>query len=238
MHIISNMQELSEMQRNYNIYVIMNTTSLEDFDDVMRYSMQNSSMVSAFAGLHPNSDQDELEAFTEKMRKNANSIDGIGEIGLDSRTYSNKQLKVFKAQLEIAEKLEKPVSIHSRGKVQEILDILPSFRLRKVLMHWPDCTPSELSRIVQRGYFVSFGPATVYSKRLSSLAMQASMESILVESDSPVKYGACFLARESNPSYIVSVIFHIAMIKKVETEFFEDITRKNSIAFLDKSIDM
>jgi len=68
----------------------------------------------------------------ELINKNKETISGIGEIGLDP-TYSNsdeelsKQEQVFRAQLSYAEKFKKPVSIHSRKSLAEILKILPSY---------------------------------------------------------------------------------------------------------------
>ena len=87
-----------------------------------------------FIGIHPEKAQDDTESVFKLIDENNEKISGIGEIGLDS-TYSNsdeellKQKEVFRTQLSFAEKFRKPVSIHSRKTLDEILEILPSYNI-------------------------------------------------------------------------------------------------------------
>ena len=45
-------------------------------------------------------------------------------------------MMVFDKMLRLAETLELPVIIHSRGTTDKIIDMLPSYRLKHVLLHW------------------------------------------------------------------------------------------------------
>ena len=102
---------------------------------------KKSELVLPFIGIHPEKAQDDSEPVFNLINENKEKISGIGEIGLDP-TYTNsneelsKQEKVFRSQLSLAEKLKKPVSIHSRKALDEILKILPSYNVPTALLHW------------------------------------------------------------------------------------------------------
>ena len=96
---------------------------------------QKSNLILPFVGIHPeNASSNDLESVVKLIEENSKYISGIGEIGLD-KTYvsdldgfKNQEL-VFNKMLSIAEKLGKPVSIHSRATLDEILTILPSYSI-------------------------------------------------------------------------------------------------------------
>ncbi|MCZ6583660.1 MAG: TatD family hydrolase, partial [Thaumarchaeota archaeon] len=72
-----------------------------------------------FLGIHPGSAKENPNSTFDLVRNNSEKIIGIGEIGLDKTYVTNeedfqKQEKLFKDQLSLAEKLKKPISIHSR----------------------------------------------------------------------------------------------------------------------------
>ena len=65
---------------------------------------------------------------------------GIGEIGLDVKIIDTvpleNQLKVFELQLEIADKLNVPVVIHSRGMLNEVEKSLNEKDIKKAMFHF------------------------------------------------------------------------------------------------------
>ena len=70
--------------------------------------------------------------FNRLYNINDNKIVAIGEIGLDYHyddTDKNKQNNVFKKQIEIAKKHNKPVIIHSRDSIQDTYDILKKYKI-------------------------------------------------------------------------------------------------------------
>ena len=84
-----------------------------------------------FIGVHPEMAQKDTSLVLDMIEKENNEIIGIGEIGLDKTYITTEeewivQKKVFSDQLILAEKFNKPVSIHSRKTLDEIFEILPS----------------------------------------------------------------------------------------------------------------
>jgi Tat protein secretion system quality control protein TatD with DNase activity len=60
--------------------------------------------------------------------------------------------------LRAAEKLDLPVIIHSRGTTAQIVDMLQSYNLKRVLLHWFSHPMSALYKAVENGYFITEGP--------------------------------------------------------------------------------
>ena len=75
-------------------------------------------------GLHPENISEDFDyTIFDNLDK---KIVGIGEIGLDyhyTKDNKNKQIEVFERQLDIAEKLNLPVVIHSRDAAGDTLEI-------------------------------------------------------------------------------------------------------------------
>jgi len=127
---------------------------------------KKSEYVLPFIGIHPEKAQDGVESTFKLIDENNETISGIGEIGLDS-TYTNsdeefrKQEEVFKTQLSYAEKFGKPVSIHSRKTLDQILEILPSYKVPSVLLQWYDGNKKQQQKAKGLDCYVSFGPVMV-----------------------------------------------------------------------------
>ncbi len=98
--------------------------------------------VFAIVGLYPefcNDDEVDLSFIEELIKTNKNEIVGIGEIGLDYHgegVNKENQKKHFVEQIELANKYNLPVCIHSRNADMDMLDILKNHKVNKgFLMH-------------------------------------------------------------------------------------------------------
>lgn len=196
-----------------------------------------------FVGIHPwcinRADVNEFEQFVTKEEKR---IAGIGEVGLDGKNAStddahSRQLEVFRRMLELAEKLGRPISVHSRASQKEVISLLPSYRIRSVLLHWFSGDFIQLKRAADRGYYVSYGPTIIYSKRSMALAERTAKEFILTETDGPVRY-SCFGNRAASPIFLPSVVFALSSV--LRSSFHEAMTmiEKNASAYLGRGLEL
>lgn len=197
-------------------------------------------VVRQFVGIHPEfAASDSVDRFLEVYRAIKNSVDGIGEIGLDG-TYESersvpyeKQKQVFGAMLALAESEGKPVSVHSRRALDDILAILPSYRIPGVLLHWFAGSKKQLAKSMDMGLYVSYGPALVYADEKKVLLRNTRRDRFLVETDGPVRYNRCFEGRPALPcSFLVSVVASAASTLGIAYEKAEAMLQKNSEAFL------
>jgi len=199
---------------------------------------KKSDLIFPFIGIHPEKANDSTEPILTLIEENKERISGIGEIGLDD-TYSNsddelsRQEEIFRTQLSLAEKLKKPVSIHSRKTLDKIFKILPSYNVTNVLLHWFDGNKKQLRDAMDLGCFVSFGPVMVYSQDKQVLLTKADKDKILVETDGPVRFSRCFGYKEAQVSFIPSVIFSASKVLGVTYNELSEILEQNSKSYLD-----
>tara|TARA_B100001146_G_scaffold210788_1_gene208904 strand:- start:3734 stop:4489 length:756 start_codon:yes stop_codon:yes gene_type:complete len=198
---------------------------------------KKSNFILPFIGIHPEKAQNDTESVLKLIDENHEKISGIGEIGLDT-TYSNsdeellKQIEVFRDHLSSAEKFRKPVSIHSRKTLDKILEILPSYNIPSILLHWFDGSKKQLQKAMDLECYVSFGPVMVYSKDKQVLLSKANRDRILVETDGPVRFSRCFSNRIAQISFIPSVIFCASKVLDINYDNMCRILEQNSQRFL------
>jgi TatD DNase family protein len=202
--------EVVASARKKGITLVSMTVSAAEAATNFRLRDENPSTVRCFVGIHP-SEAVAGRGDLEKLRALWEPADGIGEVGLDPKysevSSGSDQMVVFKAQVEVAERLKKPIEVHSRGAEEWCLDVLEGHSLRSSLMHWFEGEDS-VARVLSEGRFVSFGPAILYSKKLLRIAVRFPPEVVLAESDGPVAFAA--LGGAGGPGLIPSVAFKLA----------------------------
>jgi TatD DNase family protein len=190
-----------------------------------------------FLGIHPEKAQDNPTSVYEMIKENKNKISGIGEIGLD-RTYVKSddeweiQKQVFSKQLDFAEKFQKPVSIHSRKTLDDVFDILSSYKISNVLLHWFDGNKKQLKKATDLGIYVSYGPLLVYANDKQALLANTQIDKILVETDGPVRFSRCFGYKTAQILFLPSVIFCASRILNMSYEETVEILEQNSQNYL------
>jgi len=198
---------------------------------------KKSEYVLPFIGIHPEKAQDGVESTFKLIDENNETISGIGEIGLDT-TYTNsaeefqKQEEVFKTQLSYAEKFGKPVSIHSRKTLDQILEILPSYKIPSVLLHWFDGSKKQLQKAMDLQCYVSFGPVMVYSQDKQVLLSKANKDRILVETDGPVRFSRCFENKTAQIDFIPSIVFCASKVLHMNYDELCNVIEQNSQRYL------
>jgi len=198
---------------------------------------KKSEYILPFIGMHPEKAQNDTESIFKLIDENNEKISGIGEIGLDN-TYTNsdeefqKQEEVFKTQLSYAEKFGKPVSIHSRKTLDKILEILPSYKIPSVLLHWFDGSKKQLQKAMDLECYVSFGPVMVYSQDKQVLLSKANKDKILVETDGPVRFSRCFENKTAQIDFIPSIIFCASKVLHMNYDELCNVIEQNSQRYL------
>ncbi|MEM2104178.1 MAG: TatD family hydrolase [Candidatus Bathyarchaeia archaeon] len=219
-------EEVVSEARRYNVAGLVSNsmdfkTSVESLELAERYS----GMVYAALGIHPwnvnTSSKDELSRVSELIMKQQHNsfFVAIGEVGLDYKYEKvwREQLMVFDEMLRLGEKLNLPVIIHSRGTTAQIVDMLPSYNLKRVLLHWFSHPVSVLAKAVERGYYVSEGPPTVYSNGIREVVKRVPLTNLLTETDGPVRYfRKPFEGKMTTPAFIPLVVAAIAEIKRMD----------------------
>ena len=234
----SEMQLISKTMYSLNIKACCVSTNNDDSLQTLAISKKND-LILPFIGIHPEFANDSLEDMKNMIERNNQNISGIGEIGLDPTyvKYSedmNKQIRVFETLLSVAEKFDKPVSIHSRKSLDEIFQIMTSYDTKHALLHWFDGSKKQLQKAMDMGFFVSFGPVLIYANDKQTLLSKADESKILVETDGPVRFSKCFEMKSAQISFIPSVIFCASKILGKTYDDMASLLENNSVAYLGK----
>jgi len=216
---------VAEARKAGVVALVSNSTDLKTGNNSLSLAEKYPGLVYAALGIHPWNvqalDEDELQKMVNliKQQRLNRALVAVGEIGLDSKykEIMEQQTMVFDRMLRLAEQIDLPVIIHSRGTTSLIMDMLPSYKLRRVLLHWFSNPISALNEATERSYYISEGPASVYSEGLREVIREVPLENLLTETDGPVRYfKAPFMGRRTTPAYIPRVVNAIAEVKKLE----------------------
>lgn len=213
--------------------VSMDTANSQQTLDLAKKSDQ----IFPFIGIHPERAGDDLELMENMIHANSKAISGIGEIGLDpafaqSDSDNKRQIQVFESLLGLAEKYQKPVSIHSRKSLDKIFEIMTSYTTRHALLHWFDGSKKQLRTAMDMGFFVSYGPVMIYANDKQTLVSKTSPSRILVETDGPVSFSRCFEMKSAQISFIPSVIFCASKALNKSYEEMALLLEENSKSYL------
>jgi TatD DNase family protein len=229
--------EIVEDAKQSNVVALVsNSMNLETSLLSLQLAEEYPDHVYAALGIHPwnvrNLSTNELQDAVNLIFQHEESrekVVAVGEIGLDfqyarSGELRDLQLQVFHEMLSTAEKLSLPVIIHSRGTASQIMSLLPSYGLKKVILHWFSRPIGLLSQIVDRGYFITEGPPSVFSKGIREIIRRIPLTNLLTETDGPVRFRGPFKGKMTTPLFIPLVVEAIAQLKgKKETEVADQI---------------
>ncbi len=226
-----------------NAGVLALVSNAMDYDScigALRIRQKNPEIVHVALGIHPWNvnilKEGEIEDTTKLIldEHTKGNVAAVGEIGLDCKYEAiwNQQLLVFDKMLRLAEKLRLPVIIHSRGTTAFVVDMLPSYTLKGVLLHWFSHPMPALQQAMERGYYITEGPPAVYSNGIREVISNTPLINLLTETDGPVLFRKPpFNGQITRPSFVREVVSAIAEIKHVTVDEAADQIVRNFETF-------
>jgi TatD DNase family protein len=241
---VGHIDELMADAKNAGVAALVtNSMDLKTCRSDLELAEKYPGLVYPALGIHPWNvnvlKENELEETLDLIQKQKNNVKAIGEIGLDQKyeTVWEKQMMVFDRMLHLAESLDLPVIIHSRGTTDKIVDMLPSYNLKRVLLHWFSYPMSTLSKAMDAGYFITEGPPVTYSNGIRQIIEQVQLANLLTETDGPVKYyKSPYKGQLTKPSFIRNVVEAVAEIKKMQVDIVAEQIAKNFEVFFNIKI--
>lgn len=146
-------------------------------------------------GLHPTDLGENYCAMLERMHamlQSEHEFIGIGEVGLDyywDKTYYHEQQDAFRIQVEWAHLYKLPLMIHSRSAHVELVDIMESYRDKKLkgVFHSFSGTLTEAQQLLSFDNFLLGinGTLTFKKSTLPEVLSNVPLNRIVLETDSP-----------------------------------------------------
>lgn len=163
-------------------------------------------------------------------------IVGIGEIGLDyhyGKENIDKQKWLFEKQLEIAEEFNLPVVIHSRDATKDTIDILKKYKVKGIIHCFSGSL--EIANIyIKMGFLLGIGGVLTFkNSKLKEVVKEISLDSIVLETDSPYLTPVPFRGKQNSSKYLYYIAEFIADIKNIDIKEVAETTSKNAESLFD-----
>ena len=221
---------VAELKEKNVLKVINCATSINDSKEVIELSKKTNNYLMPAIGIHPEivNDFNKIEELEKLIKEN--KIIAIGEIGLDY--YWNKENKIeqkkcFVKQLDLAEKYNLPILVHTRESIQDTFDILKTRKLKGII-HCYSGSYEMAKEFIKLGYKLGIGGVLTFkNSKLYEVIEKIDLKDILLETDSPYLSPEPYRGKQNNPYNIYYVAQRIAQIKNISLEEVIEQTRKN-----------
>jgi TatD DNase family protein len=159
----------------------------------------------------------------------------IGEIGLDyyhDRPSADKQVPVFRAQLELAKQLSLPVIVHSRDAAPDTLEILRQAGPLPAggVMHCYSGSAEMVPDLAALGFYFGFGGVITFKNAEKPVRALKAVppDRWVLETDSPYMAPVPFRGKRNEPAYTYQVAMRAAEILGLTIEEVANITTANA----------
>ncbi len=192
--------------------------------------------VFANVGVHPENVEEWNEETLKKLEnlsKNSKIV-AIGEVGLDyywRQDTKEKQKQIFVEQINLANKLNLPIVVHSRDAMGDTIEILKNNQPNKEsLLHCYSGSVESAKILMDLGFSFSFGGVVTFSNAKTAVEVVKFLpiEKILLETDCPYLTPVPFRGKRNEPKNVVYVADMIARIKNMTIEEVAAKTTENA----------
>jgi TatD DNase family protein len=198
--------------------------SVKEFGQ-MRERVSHFSNVSMSCGVHPLHQEDACDLDTLMSHVVNDEVVAVGETGLDyhySADTKETQLTSFVDHITAANKVKKPLIIHTRAAQQDTLDILNEHYEQDTgaVLHCFTESLEMAKAAIDMGIYISISGIVTFqsAKDLQETVKQIPLDKLLIETDSPWLAPVPHRGKENQPKYVTNVAAFIADLKGVSVE--------------------
>jgi len=229
--------------------MLLTGTSTKNSEASSKIAQQYPGVLFATAGIHPH-DAKSFDSHTIPKLKSLlqkSHVVSVGECGLDfDRDFSPRPLqeKCYKAHLELAIEIQKPLFLHERAAFQRFIAITNDYlsQLPKAVVHCFTGSVTEAKYYLDSGFYLGFTGAISDAKRfpqLKDVIKFTPLDRMMIETDAPfmlpknipkdelTKYNE----RRNEPAFLPYVAKTIAEFKNVSLETVAEASSKNAELF-------
>ncbi len=230
------LSEVIKRAKNAGVVTVIDSAiNPKDFMKAMELKRNYGDFIQIAIGAAPQTlTKEKFDETLEIIEKNNKIAVAIGEIGLDyywvkdeeSREFTRK---AFRELIRIAINFDKPIVIHNREALDDVIKILKEERAEFVVFHAFMGSLKDAKKILENGWFLSI-PTIIYRLTgLQNIVKKLPLDVILLETDSPFLSPIPKTRNEpANLKYSVEII---AKLKGVAPEKIGEITTVNAKNF-------
>ena len=215
-------------------------TNIEDSKESYNLALDYENIFST-AGVHPHDTEEVAENYIDELYnllKNKKVV-AVGEIGLDyfkELSDISVQKKIFAEQLELAQKINKPIVFHNRDSDDDIINTLSEFPNVHGVAHCFSSTYDVAKKLIDMGFYISFsGNLTFKNSHLPDVAKRLPIDRLLVETDSPFLSPVPHRGKTNEPGRARFVADLLARLHNLSINEVAQITTTNAKAIFNFS---
>jgi len=161
----------------------------------------------------------DIDKEIEWITENKDKCVAIGECGMDfkwGRDHEKQQKENFQKVIELAEKIKKPLIVHTRKAELDVVEMLESSKLKNIILHCFCGRKHLVKRAADNKWNFSIPPIIVRLQQFQIMAELVNISQLLTETDAP--YLSPFPGQRNEPAFVIETIKKIAEIKKITEE--------------------
>lgn len=208
--------------------IISHGISLASSQEILKMSQDHPSIYVAL-GIHPQEVKgEEIDFSSLEDLLTSPKVIAVGEVGLDfywDRQYQKEQEKTFRAQVEIAERYDLPLVVHSRGAEERVLEILNVSQIHvPIIWHCFSGNQELLEKILKQGLYISLNGIVTYPKAVTLRKAIASvpLNRVFLETDAPYLPPQGRRGQRNEPAFLVETAHFLSKFWKVDIWSLQD----------------
>ena len=191
--------------------------------------------ISVSAGMHPMADQsDEFSIEYLTTLATDEKVVAIGETGLDYFYHKGDptwQQERFRAHIQVANTVDKPVIIHTRDAGLDTIEILQQEKADQCggVIHCFTETQDFANQAMELGFMISISGIVTFKNAdsLRKIVKTIPDERILIETDSPYLAPIPHRGKQNQPAFVKHVAETLAEIRNTSVEHIAEVSRNN-----------
>lgn len=215
-------------------------TGVVDAGKALELAQAHAGAVFATAGLDPFSSHEAGDGFDDALAALAERLESgpfvaVGEIGLDYHYDLDPrpvQAERLERQLELAERLDRPVVIHVRDAHDDMIAILRGRPRSRGVIHSFTGGPREASAYLEAGWSLAYNGVVTFKNAdgVREAARMTPIDRVLVETDSPYLAPVPYRGGRCEPAYVARTLDEVARARGETAAFLDTATTRNAVA--------
>lgn len=183
-------REIIEEALRSNIHMILNGTGPSSNREVLELAGEYDNVHASLGFLYTFADDvDEGDIDLLDLQLEDENVIAVGEIGLDyyhGKENRDAQIHLFNRMLELAEKHDLPVIVHSRKSIQDTYDMLKSHDVVGSL-HCYQGSVEMAREFIKMGFYIGVGGPVTHqnNRKVRRTVSEVGLDRLLLETDSP-----------------------------------------------------
>lgn len=240
-----NINEVIETINEKNLVVFNIGFDLKSSIEIKEISKRNPNILPVI-GFHPVDSKDLKDIDFDNLEKLINDkIAAIGEIGLDYHYEGfdkEEQKKTFIKQIEIANKYNLPIVIHTRDSLDDCYEIIKKYKDTKFLLHsWSgDIEMTKKYLEISDNIYFSYNGILTFKNAITQkeAIKHIPINRILFETDCPYLTPVPYRGQTNYPWFVENTINYASELLNIEYKNLMQILEENTTNFynVDKEV--